>query len=78
MYTTIPELIELANLATDHLIRQEPLKIIHAPGWQRNGLPLPIKRMAPDEDGTTTQFYRPLGILEYVNEMLIEASSDSK
>lgn len=60
----------LANKATYYLLKQQPMPISHEAGWKREGFPLPIKRMLPDADGTTTQEYRPLAILEYVQEVL--------
>lgn len=70
MNKATPELSALAGRATEHMLSQQPMPITHAAGWERNGLPLPIKRAKPSEDGTTTQYYRPLEILQYVNEVL--------
>ena len=64
------EITALAQKATSCLLMQVPMSITHQPGWVRNGLPLPMKRQKPSDDGTTTQDYRPLGILEYVHEVL--------
>ena len=63
-------LSELALKATHALLHQQPLVIEHAAGWKRLGLPLPIKKMNPNADGVTTQQYRPLAILEYVEDVL--------
>lgn len=60
----------LALQAVHYLLMQRPMGITHQAGWKREGFPLPIKRMAPDADGTTTQEYRPLAILEYVQDVL--------
>ena len=61
---------ELAHLATAALLAQTPVTVTHPAGWKREGFPLPMKRQAPDTDGSVSQHYRPLAILEYVNEML--------
>lgn len=55
---------ELANYATACMLIQEPVSIVHPAGWERDGYPLPIKRMPAAENG------RPLAILEYVQEVL--------
>ena len=67
---------ELAARALHQLLLQQPLEITHAPGWERNGFPLPIKRHQPGHDGTTRQEYRPLVILEYVQEMLARQTAE--
>ena len=60
---------ELAHRATDCLLAQSVIVITHPAGWKRPiGFPLPIKRMAPDADGSTTQSFRPIAVLEYVQE----------
>lgn len=64
------EIKELAKYATACMLIQEPVSIVHPAGWERDGYPLPIKRMSTAEDGTVTQEYRPLAILEYVQEVL--------
>ncbi|HEX8350520.1 MAG TPA: hypothetical protein VF598_11200 [Hymenobacter sp.] len=60
----------LANQATHHLLQQQPMSVTHPADWKRDGFPLPIKRMPADADGTTTQEYRPMAVLEYVQEFL--------
>jgi hypothetical protein len=60
----------LALSAIDCLLAQETVVVTHAMGWKREGFPLPIKRNAPNIDGTTTQEYRPMAILEFVQETL--------
>lgn len=60
----------LAMQAAHYLLKQQPMPVTHAEGWKREGFPLPIKRMIPDADGTITQEYRPMAILEYVQEVL--------
>lgn len=64
------ELKELANYATECMLEQMSVRVTHANGWEREGYPLPIKCMPAAEDGTVTQEYRPLAILEYVHEVL--------
>lgn len=61
---------ELANRATHALLMQVPLEVTHADGWQREGFPLPIKRMPVNDAGEVVQQYRPIAILEYVQEVL--------
>jgi len=61
---------DLAQQAAHYLLTQQPMPITHEAGWKREGFPLPIKRMAANEDGTISQEYRPLAVLEYVHEVL--------
>lgn len=68
----------LARQATEALIEQRPITVRHEPGWERNGFPLPIKRMPRDSDGGETQEYRPLAILEYANDVLSGAVAARK
>lgn len=58
----------IARAATEALIEQRPLSVRHEPGWARDGFPLPMKRQPPAEDGSVTQDYRPLAILEFVQD----------
>lgn len=60
----------LTNLAAQCILNQEPVVITNPPGWERNGFPLPIKRNKAAADGSVTQEYRPMAILEYVNDVL--------
>ena len=61
----------LARAAVDALLAQQPLTLRHEPGWVRpRGWPLPLLRRAPVADGSITQQYRPLAVLEYVDEQL--------
>lgn len=60
----------LANQATAALLAQQHVVVTHPPGWERDGFPLPVKRMQPAADGSVTQNYRPLVIFEYVHEKL--------
>lgn len=61
---------ELALNAVEALIEQKALTVRHWPGWIRDGFPLPIKRMPPLADGSVVQEYRPLAVLEYVQDVL--------
>jgi hypothetical protein len=60
----------LARGATEALLEQKALTVHHKAGWERDGFPLPIKRMPPLSDGSVVQDYRPLAVLEYVQEVL--------
>jgi hypothetical protein len=60
----------LAMQAAHYLLKQKAIPVTHAAGWSRDGFPLPIKRMTADANGETTQEYRPMAILEYVQEVL--------
>ena len=61
----------LARAAVDALLAQQPLTLRHEPGWVRpRGWPLPLLRRAPAADGSITQQYRPIAVLEYVDEQL--------
>lgn len=60
----------LAEDALEKLFAQKNVTIKHLPDWKRDGFPLPIKREKAAADGTVTQTYRPLAILEFVNEKL--------
>ena len=60
----------LAETALICLLLQKPMTLILEPNYQRNGLPLPMKKVLPADDGTTSQNYRPMDILEYVQEVL--------
>lgn len=61
----------LAECATRSLLMQRAVCVTHPKGWEREGFPLPIKRnKVANPDGSTTQDYRPLAILEYVDEVL--------
>lgn len=61
---------ELVSQASSALLTQTDVIVTHPAGWKREGFPLPIKREAPNPDGSVTQRYRPLAIFEYVNEQL--------
>jgi len=66
---------ELAQQAMEAMLTQQPVTLTHPAGWQRNGFPLPIKREKANEDGSTTQTYRPLAIFEYIQEQLALAAA---
>lgn len=70
MNITKHALHELAHLAVANLLDQTPVIITRHKDAPRNGMPLPIKKVAPNQDGYVTQEYRPLAILEYVNDVL--------
>lgn len=61
----------LARRATEALLQQKPLTVAHEPGWSRDGFPLPmVRNKTPNENGYIVQHYRPLAILEYVDDVL--------
>lgn len=60
----------LVNQAAAALLARTTVTVTHPPGWVRDGFPLPIKRQKADVFGSVTQDYRPLAILEYVNDKL--------
>lgn len=70
-----PELRSLANRATEALLKQQLVEITHPADWERNGYPLPWKRNPKSADGSVTQEYRPLALLEYVDECLRDAAA---
>lgn len=61
---------DLVSQAASALLAQTDVTVTHPAGWERNGFPLPIKREAPNPDGSVTQRYRPMVIFEYVNDLL--------
>lgn len=61
----------MALQAVGQLLQQQPMIVTHPQGWVRPEFwPLPIKREAPRADGVVVQGYRPMAILEFVNETL--------
>lgn len=70
MIAETTKIMALASRAVGYLLTQQPFPVTHEAGWKRDGFPLPIKRKSPDADGTTTQEYRPMAVLEYVHEVL--------
>lgn len=67
-------LTALAALATDCLVAQMPVTITRHVTVERNGFPLPMRRVQPDADGNVIQDYRPLAVLEWVNDTLVAAA----
>lgn len=66
----VEELKDLAQRALLAMISLNPVSITRRKGEPNNGLPLPIKRQDPDSKGNTTQNYRAIAVLEYVNDRL--------
>ena len=68
-----------AHLAAQCMVERKPVTLTHAPGWQRpTNWPLPMVKGTPAADGSLTQNYRPLAILEYVDYALGEAAKEAK
>lgn len=61
---------EMAQQALSALLEQKPYTMTRHRDEPRNYFPLPIKRQKPDANGNVTQDYRPIAVLEYVNEVL--------
>lgn len=61
---------DLAHEALCALLEQRPVTITRHKSAPRDGLPLPIKKAEADANNFVTQQYRPLAILEYVNDVL--------
>jgi len=68
---------ELAHRATDCLLTQTLVEVTHPVDWKRDSFPLPMKKMPISPDGTQTQNYRPLAILEYIHEKLSTKAAPS-
>lgn len=64
------DIYKLARDAAEALLEQKALTVRHEPGWERDGFPLPMKRMPALHDGSVVQDYRPIAVLEYVHEVL--------
>ena len=64
------DLADLANRATFALLGQDYLQITHPSNKKPEGFPLPVKKNQPSGDGTLTQDYRPIAVLEYVHDVL--------
>lgn len=71
---TTEHLTALAALATDCLVAQMPVTITRHITVERKGFPLPMRRVQPDADGNVTQDYRPLAVLEWVDDTLVAAA----
>lgn len=68
---TALDLENLAVGATTCMVCREPVACTHGPGWKRPpNWPLPIRKGTLAPDGTLTQTYRPIAILEYVDGAL--------
>lgn len=69
MEMTRAKLRWLAEAAVLGIFQRTTVSVTRAADCDREGFPLPIKRnKIPNADGTITQEYRPLAILEYVDE----------
>lgn len=60
----------LAHQALAHLLAGTPITITHV---RPVGFPLPVKRMPDNPDGTVTQAYRAIAVLEYVGDNIKSA-----
>lgn len=58
----------LANGAANCIVRNAAMPITLRGGERPDGFPLPIKRVR--SDGDITQDYRPLAILEYIQDVV--------
>ena len=56
---------DLALQALQHLLAGTPMTITHV---RPPGFPLPVKRMPDNPDGTVTQSYRAIAVLEYIGD----------
>ena len=60
----------LAESAVLGILHRTTVSVTRDANCEREGFPLPIKRnKTPNTDGTITQEYRPMAILEYVEEV---------
>lgn len=60
----------LAESAVLGILHRTTVSVTRDANCERKGFPLPIKRnKTPNADGTLTQEYRPMAILEYVEEV---------
>ena len=66
-----------ASLALGALLKREPVVLTHEPGWQRpEGWPLPGVKGELGPDGSRTNQYRPIAILEYVDYALTKETKE--
>ena len=66
---TRDRLRHLAESAVIGILHRTTVSVTRDANCEREGFPLPIRRnKIPNADGTITQEYRPLAILEYVDE----------
>ena len=63
----------LANGAVNHLLRNAYMSITLRNGQQPKGFPQPIKRVRGS--GDITQEYRPLAVLEFVQDMVTKEAA---
>lgn len=63
----------LANGAVNHLLRNAYMSITLRNGQQPKGFPLPIKRV--HGEGHLTQEYRPLAVLEFVQDVVAKEAA---
>lgn len=69
MEMTRDRLRHLAESAVIGILHRTTVSVTRDANCEREGFPLPIKRnKIPNADGTITQEYRPMAILEYVDE----------
>jgi len=62
---------ELARDAVEEMLCAKPIVQVHPPGWQRPpNWPLPIKATEPQPDGSLIRNYRPIAVLEWINEQI--------
>lgn len=65
------QLIDCAHAALGSLFDGCAHTITHPAGWQRpRNWPLPIAATEPAADGTLTRSYRPIAVLEWINEQV--------
>jgi hypothetical protein len=70
-FTTDPR--ELIRMASKALLAQHPVAMVLPAGWERpRGFPLPIKATP----NSNVREYRPLAVLEWVNDQLSGASTE--
>ncbi len=63
------------HLAAQCMLERRAVVLTHPAGWQRPPYwPLPQVKGRPAADGSVTQSYRPLAILEYADYALGEAA----
>ena len=61
----------LAEAAVIGILTRTTVPVTRDANCERDGFPLPIKRnKTQNPDGTITQEYRPMAILEYVDDVL--------
>jgi len=69
----------LMNEATTCMLMRQPVTCQHPAGWTRpENWPLPILREPAAADGTVTQTYRPLAVLEWCEYRLGEPERQAR